>query len=148
MFGDRSNRRTSFRTYAAIGALLASACSAPRQPPSPPTTTAKVHQIELDAQARFRALDAAVARHSIPDAMVDRNIDPQIKGAQRAYVKKMMLRLPPFARQHVAGYDPSGHFYSNRAADYAEMAHQGPWVHLYGNVWRKPNGEVVAVPGL
>ena len=94
----------------------------------------------------FQALTAAVARHSVADRDVDANIDPQIQGERRAFVREMMLTLPPWERQSVAGYDSTGKFFSNRAADYIEAAQTKPWVRLADSLWRDPDGEIVAIP--
>jgi hypothetical protein len=56
------------------------------------------------------------------------------------------LRVIDQARGKIAGVDEAGHFFSNKEADYQEMAHQKPWRRVRGNMWINPSGETVATP--
>jgi hypothetical protein len=97
-------------------------------------------------RSRLQDLAAAIARNAVPDEKVDENIDPQIQGAQRAYIKAAMLRLAPAQRQHVAGIDEQGNFFSNRESDYIQRESAQPWRQISGNLWISPSGHRVAFP--
>ena len=97
-------------------------------------------------QRKAQQLQSQVIRNSIPDSMVEANIDPQIRGADRAYVRRIMLTLPPTVRTDVAGIDPNGHFFSNRQADYISEASTSPWRDIGNGLWLTPRGEVAALP--
>jgi hypothetical protein len=125
----------------------------PPPPPSPCDRTLNQSKARKPAStrsglttAKLAALAQTVAKNSVPDAEIEQNIDQQVQGERRAYVRKVMLELPPTARQNVSGIDESGHFFSNRQADFVAMDHSKPWRHLRNNVWINPSGETVALP--
>ena len=102
------------------------------------------NSIVLVVRSPFDALKKQIENCSTD---VDANIDPQNQGAQRAAIKKMMLGLPQSARcGSVAGGGPNG-LISNREGDFVDENISGPWRPLGDGSWKKPSGEVVALPG-
>ncbi len=95
--------------------------------------------------AALKSLQQAIQAHSIPDDAIDANIDPGIPPHARALAREAMQRLPANARQHVAGIAADGTFFANRIEDYEAHQREGHWQQIDGNVWRKPNGEIVTV---
>jgi hypothetical protein len=127
----------------------------PRPTPTPDACSCAVlnpSAIRRAPEAERKSIDAinklhrAIEAHTIADAEIEANIDPGITGHTRDLARAAMEKLPPFARQHVAGTAPDGTFFANRTEDYQAHLHAGKWRQISERVWENPDGEIITVP--
>jgi hypothetical protein len=115
-------------------------------------SSARKVQAEAQAASRsaeaFAKLQSAIAAHTVSDAQIESNIDAGITGRMRDLARAAMQQLPQYARQHVSGTAADGTFFSNRTEDLAAHARDAKWSQISGDVWKKPNGEIVTVPDI
>lgn len=113
-------------------------------PPAAPCDRRAVAASKREVQSRrgpdaskVQTLMARIAANTIPDSMVESNIDPEVQGAQREYVRRRMLELARSARKHIAGFDEADTFSRTKHQTtpiWLNKCRGRTWVPMFGGI--------------